>query len=461
MSESQLIETHSVLVVDDEPEIAELIDVTLTDQGYKTHCVFNGSDAIQYVKTRGPELVMLDVRLPDLNGLEVLKALKQINPELKVIMITAHGTIKLATECMRVGAYDFVEKPFTLDELETTVKRVFEDYEFPKAVLKDRGALENDEKFEHMIGRSQKAARVVQEVAIAARSGVSVLLRGESGTGKEIVARAIHNRSLHANGSFIAVNCGAIPDALLESELYGHEKGSFTGAVSRQIGKFEQAQKGTIFLDEIGDLNLHLQIKLLRVLQERSIERIGGSELIKISARFISATNKNLEKLVHEHKFREDLYYRINVFPIYLPSLRERREDIPELLKYFFSVCSGGHRSLGISEKALARLMAYDWPGNLRELENFAERCLLLKGNQEWITEEDIESLHVVPSEKEAAAPVENLNEAEKAVLEKVLFKFNGNVSKTCQFLSISRDTFYRKARKYSIKIKRFIHRSS
>jgi two-component system, NtrC family, response regulator AtoC len=450
----------TVLICDDDKKISDLIEFRLKRQGCLTHCVYKGADAIDYVKHFHPELVMLDIRLPDINGVEVLKEIKKTNKDSTVLMISAHADVKLAVECMKHGAYDFLEKPFENTELDTKVKNLFERFELQEEVTELRKELGEKYKSKALIGSSRPMKKVFEQLEMAARSNVNVLIEGESGTGKELVARAIHFNGSQKQGGFIAVNCGAIPENLLESELFGHEKGSFTGAVTRKIGKFEQAQGGTIFLDEIGDLSNPLQVKLLRVLQEREIERVGGGQPIPISVRFVAATHRDLKKQVRDGKFREDLYFRLNVFPIRLPALRDRREDIPELLRYF--ILKHNKEQIKIDGQALERLIEYHWPGNIRELENFVERIILLKGDRDVLTEEDINFLDDLNNELHAIEPdgdgVKSFDDAnkiisdnEKSILENALKKANGNVSMASKYLNISRDTFYRKMKKYEI----------
>ena len=367
----------TVLIVDDDKKIANLIDFHLKKQGYSTSCAYRGQEALEYVKQHQPLLVMLDIRLPDMSGVEVLKEIHKDYPETHVIMISAHADVKVAVDCMKLGAYDFIEKPLAFPGLDAKVKHIFNQHHLAEEVSMLKKELGEKYKFKTMIGKSPAMKRVFGSIDLAAKSDVSVLIEGESGTGKELVARAIHFNGLQRQGPFLAVNCAAIPENLLESELFGHEKGSFTGALTRRIGKFEQAQGGTLFLDEIGDLPASLQVKLLRVLQEREIERVGGASPIPIHVRFIVATNQELKKLVQEGKFRDDLYFRVNVFPILIPPLRERKEDIPELLKYFLQK-QKKKPSYRIEADALNALMDHDWPGNIRELENFVERLLLV-----------------------------------------------------------------------------------
>ncbi len=447
-----------ILIVDDDKKINELIDFRLKQQGYSTYSVFQGADAIEYVKKCKPVLVMLDIRLPDISGVEVLKELQKTNPEAHVIMISAHADVKVAVDCMKFGAYDFIEKPLAFPELDTKVRHIFKQFRLTEEVSMLKKELGEKYKYKSIIGNSSAMEKVLHCINVAEKSEINVLIEGESGTGKELVARAIHFNGVRKEGSFIAFNCGAIPENLLESELFGHEKGAFTGAIQQKIGKFEQAQGGTIFLDEIADLSAPLQVKLLRVLQEREIERVGGTKPIPIDVRFITATNKDLKKLVSEGKFREDLYFRINVFPVRIPALRERKEDIPELIQYFIKKQNSKRKHhVKFDNNALKKLMEYQWPGNIRELENFIERMLLIKGDAEVITEADVDSLEVMGNEN-LMQSVSSWNDrdkvigdAERILFEKAIKESGGNISKASKLLRISRDTFYRKMKKYSI----------
>ncbi|MBI1977376.1 MAG: sigma-54-dependent Fis family transcriptional regulator [Candidatus Omnitrophica bacterium] len=446
-----------ILVVDDDKKISNLIDFHLKKRGYSTHCVFRGGGAIDFVRIHRSRLVLLDIRLPDMSGVEVLRELQRIAPETQVMMISAHADVKLAVDCMKLGAYDFIEKPLAFPELDAKVKHVFDHVRLREEVSTLKRELGDKYKYKSIVGKGRAMQKVFQGVDIAAKSDANVLIEGESGTGKELVARAVHFNGLGKEGPFVAVNCGAIPEHLLESELFGHEKGAFTGAIARKIGKFEQAHGGTIFLDEIGDLSASLQVKLVRVLQEREIERVGGNGVIPINARFIVATHRDLKKLVGQGKFREDLYFRINVFPIRIPPLRERQEDIPSLLQYFIRKHHHQKEELRFEHAALKKLIEYDWPGNVRELENFVERLMLIKGNHHVITGADVDSLEIFSS----LLPADDgtryeehrekvIGETEKVLLEKVLEEAGGNVSRACKLLQISRDTFYRKIKKYA-----------
>lgn len=451
----------TVLIVDDDQKIGKMIAIRLKKQGYAPVMMETGRSAIDWAGQNVPALIMLDVRLPDIGGVEVLREILKKQPGVHVMMISAHADVQMAVECIKLGALDFLEKPFEFPSLDAKVKQVFRQFMLEEEVASLRKELGVSYKHKSLVGKSGAMMKVFEAIDQAAQSEVSVLIHGESGTGKELVARAIHFNGPQKQAPFVAVNCGAIPENLLESELFGHEKGSFTGAVARRIGKFEQAQGGTLFLDEIGDLTASLQVKLLRVLQEREIERVGGDGLIPIHVRFIVATHRDLKKLVEEEKFREDLYFRVNVFPIYIPPLRERPEDIPELLRYFLQKNLEKKPLLRIEPDALDFLIHYGWPGNIRELENFVERLFLVKKESQVITLQDVFLLLEDPQKAALpeAAPAglhwqdkeKAMGETEKAIFENALKEAGGNVSKAAKLLSVSRDTFYRKIKKYSI----------
>lgn len=451
--------SKKILIVDDDPKIAGLLDFRLGKQGYKTACIHRGREVLEAVKTHQPDLILLDIRMPDTDGVTVLKQLHEVHPKIYVMMISAHADVKTAVDCMKIGAYDLIEKPIEFSALDAKVKHIFKQIGLEEEVVKLRKQLGSQEKQKNIIGKSEAMKKVFHAVEIAAKSDANVLIQGESGTGKELIARAIHAKG-EADKPFVAINCGAIPEDLLESELFGHEKGAFTGAVTRKLGKFEQASGGTIFLDEMGDLPTSLQVKLLRVLQEREIDRVGGSAPVPINVRFICATNKNLKKAVREGEFREDLYFRINVFPILLPTLRDRKDDIPELFHHLVqkrrTVDAG---ALSIQPDALKCLMDYHWPGNVRELENIVERLLLVLGEDvKSISAMDVLALDAFlePSQEEETTSLTEDKEnavanAERKLIERALRESGGNVSKASKMIHVSRDTFYRKMKKYTI----------
>jgi len=376
---------RSVLVVDDEPEIRALLTDLLKDDGYKVRTANTGAEALESVAKDLPDLVMMDVKLPDQDGLGVLKTLRREHGELEVIVMTAFGGSSTAIKAMEHGAYDYVTKPFEIEDLLATLKRVFEHADMSSEVSALRLELgKSAAERERIVGSAKPMLEVFKLIGKVASSDATVLITGESGTGKELVAEALHRASKRNPHPLVKVSCSALPETLLETELFGHEKGSFTGALAMRKGRFETANKGTIFLDEIGDMTLATQTKLLRILQEREFERIGSNVPIKIDIRVITATNRNLAEEVDAGRFREDLYYRLNVIHIHMPPLRERKEDIPLLVEHFLVKFRHAPGSIPttISEDALTRLVAYDWPGNVRELENAVERAVVLsRGN--------------------------------------------------------------------------------
>ena len=385
-----MLESKSILIVDDEANIRRVLDAVFTKDGYRVLTAENGRKALDVVSTE-PELDVLlcDLIMPDLNGIEVLKSTREINPFLSVVMITAHGTIKTAVDAMRLGAFDYITKPFDMDEIKLIVKNALERRRLLAENTELKQELRSRYKFDEIVGTSGKMQEVYKIIERVANSNATVLIRGESGTGKELVARAIHFNSPRSAKPFIAVSCAALPETLLESELFGHEKGAFTGAVGQKAGRFELANQGTLFLDEIAEVSLAMQVKLLRVLQERKFERVGGTKTLSMDVRMIAATNRNLEDAVAAGEFREDLYYRLQVIQVFLPQLRDRREDIPPLVEHFVEKFNtqNGRDIKFVSPECMELLMKYDWPGNIRELENAIERGVVLADpNSELIT---------------------------------------------------------------------------
>lgn len=371
----------NVLVVDDEKSMRETMSMLLRDD-YNLKVAKSGKDAIEVVKNHPIDLVLLDIRLPEIDGIEVLKIIKNIDDSIEVIMVTAVIMVKHAVEAIRAGAHNYITKPFDIDSLQEQVEKVLEKRALMQENLLLRQMIEEEHQFEKIVGKSKAIRDVFKVIDDVARSNATVLITGESGTGKELVAKAIHNRSPRKDKLFVAVNCAAIPENLLESELFGHERGSFTGANERQIGKFELANGGTLFLDEIGSMPLAMQAKLLRTIQEKEIERIGAGYPTPIDVRIISATNSNLRSAIKKYKFREDLFYRLNVIPIHLPPLRERKEDIHLLANHFLHKYNRefSKKIKGLKKDAMELLVNYDWPGNIRELQNLIERlCVLAK----------------------------------------------------------------------------------
>ena len=378
-------EKRLVLVVDDDGDIRSLLDDLLKEEGYAVRTAASGAAALAEIAKKLPDLVMMDVKLPDQDGLSVLKQLKREHSELEVIVMTAFGGSSTAIKAMEHGAYDYVTKPFEVDDLIATLKRVFEHADMASEVSALRLELGTKAaERERIVGSSRAMLEVYKLIGKVASSEATVLITGESGTGKELVAEALHKASKRNPHPMIKVSCAALPESLLETELFGHEKGSFTGAMAMRKGRFEMANKGTIFLDEIGEMTLGTQTKLLRILQEREFERIGSNVPIKIDIRVVTATNRNLSTEVAKGKFREDLYYRLNVVHIHMPPLRDRKEDIPALVEHFLVKYryEPGAIPTTVSEEALERLMDYDWPGNVRELENAVERAVVMsRGN--------------------------------------------------------------------------------
>ncbi len=379
-----------VLIVDDELSVRESLKMVFKDE-YSLLFAINGEEALNVAQESSPDVILLDIIMPVLDGLTVLEKVKEFNPSIKVIMLTATKTVKTAVRAMRLGAYDYITKPFDVEELSIIVKKALETQKLEEEVKYLRTEVEKKYEFSNIIGKSKEMRDVYSRIAQIADTKSTVLITGESGTGKELVAKAIHYNSSRRDKPFIAINCAAIPETLIEAELFGHEKGAFTDAQARRQGQFELADKGTLFLDEIGDLSLATQAKILRVLQEREFTRIGGVKPLMVDIRLIAATNKNLDEAMSKGVFREDLYYRINVVPVHLPPLRERREDIPLLVNHILAKKAEeeGKKLRGMSKEAMDILATYTWPGNVRELENVIERVTTLCSN-DIITAEDL-----------------------------------------------------------------------
>ena len=373
-----------VLVVDDEKSMRELLAITLERQGYEVSVAEDGEVAIQAVRRDGFDVIITDLRMPNADGLQVLRAAKEHTPETVVIVITAVGSTETAVEAMKLGAYDYITKPFKLDEIHLIIRRALERKRLGDENLYLRKQLETQHRFDNIVGKSARMAEIFDTIRKIADSPSTVMVSGESGTGKELVARAIHFNSQRRTKPFISVNCGAIPEALMESELFGHVKGAFTGAVANKVGLFSAAEAGTLFLDEITEIPTLLQVKLLRAIQEREVRRVGDTRDLKVDVRLIAASNRELEQAVSEGVLREDLFYRLNVIPIPLPPLRERREDIALLVAHFLQKfgLQLNKDVRGVTPEALAILERYHWPGNIRELENVLERAIVLGGSE-------------------------------------------------------------------------------
>ena len=369
-----------ILVADDEPAMRWLLDRLLRQAGHAVTVVEDGQAALGAAAAEPVDLAFLDIRMPGLDGLEVLSRLRAQNPETAVIVMTAHGSVRAAVEAMQRGAYDYLAKPFDNDEVLLLVERALSAKALAREVVELRTGIQEVWEFGVLVGKSPRMQEVYKTIGRIAGTDVTVLLQGESGTGKEVVARAIHHYSRRAGKPFVAVSCAAIPPTLLEAELFGHERGAFTDAHQRRLGRFELAHGGTLYLDEVGDMGPELQPKLLRVLQEREFERIGGGEPIRVDVRVVAATNRDLETLIREGRFREDLYYRLNVVSLTLPPLRERREDVPFLVDHFLAKYAGELGERALSADALDRLLGYPWPGNVRELENVIQHAMVMAG---------------------------------------------------------------------------------
>jgi two-component system NtrC family response regulator len=449
----------TILVVDDEPAQRELLGGFLAKRGWSVELAAGGAEALAILRRTAVDLVLADYRMPDLSGLELLKASQRLNPELPVVLITAYGSVASAVEAMKAGAYDYLTKPIELDELVHLVDRIAERQQLLTEVRELRTQLRERFRVEGIIGESRQMQEVLSLVARVAPTPSTVLIRGESGTGKELIAKAIHYNSPRRDRPFVKVNVSALPETLLESELFGHEKGAFTGATERRIGRFEAADGGTLFLDEIGDLPLALQVKLLRVLQEREIERLGSQRPIAVDIRILAATNQDLERAVRERHFRADLYYRLNVFPIVLPPLRERSEDLPLLIEFLLQTFAArlGKPVMALSRQAMDVLMKYDYPGNVRELENILERAIILARHETIYVEDLPLHLRESPPENAAETPTvqaslpEVLHAIERQMLLRALERHGGVQTRAAAELGISERVLRYKLRKHQL----------
>jgi two-component system nitrogen regulation response regulator NtrX len=444
----------TILIVDDEPHILTTLKRALELEGHRAVVAGGGPLALERAAQEAPELVLLDVAMPELDGLEVLRRLKEGSPELPAIMMSGHASIETAVRATKLGAFDFVEKPVSTDKLLITIENALKLSRLHRENAELRRHAEGD--FE-MIGKSPAMRQIFETIRKAAPSDASVLITGPNGTGKELVARALHQHSKRTAGPFVKLNCAAIPQELIESELFGHEKGAFTGATQLRRGKFEQAHGGTLFLDEIGDMSLGAQAKVLRALEEREIERVGGSGPIVVDVRLVAATNKELGKEIEAQRFREDLYHRLLVVPIAVPALRERREDLPALVEHFLrQACTANDRRLkGIAPAAVSLLLQYDWPGNVRELKNLVARLVILSAG-ETISEEEVRAC--LPSVKPVQSAYrrgislrELVATAEREIILRALEANAGQVSKTATELQVERSHLYKKMRSLGI----------
>ncbi|HKI79562.1 MAG TPA: sigma-54 dependent transcriptional regulator [Ignavibacteriaceae bacterium] len=450
-----------VFIVDDEQAISKLLSYWVKDKWkYDVEVFSNGEDALKRLNAK-PDIVLLDIMLPGLDGIETLKRIKQQDENLPVIILSAQGSIEVAVEALRYGAFDYFPKPIDMQRLEPALKNAIKGYDLVKELESLKENVKKEYSFDNIISSDGKMQDVFKLVSKVLNNDITVLIHGESGTGKELIARAIHYNGKRKDKPFIVVNCASIPRELLESELFGHEKGSFTGAHQRKLGKFEVANEGTIFLDEVGELEMLLQAKLLRVIQQREFERVGGTELIKTDVRIISATNRELKEEVENKQFREDLYYRLNSFPINIPPLRQRRGDILVLAEHFLSHFNEklGKSIKGFTKRALKLIYEYNWPGNIREMENTVERCLII-AEKDTVDVDDLPS-HIRSSDVSVSAdyngslfsdetiiPFEKLKEES---IKHALKVTNGNIVEAAKKLQLGRATIYRLMEKYNI----------
>jgi DNA-binding NtrC family response regulator len=446
----------TILLIDDDDSLRRVIEFSLTEAGHKVQPAASGEEGLRLFVASSFDAVITDITMPGMSGMEVLARIHERNPVLPVIMITAYGTIENAVQAMKQGAFDYITKPFNRDELRMTLDKALRMRRLEKENAELRAEVTDRYRFESIVGSSAKTREVLDLAGLVAASDATVLITGERGTGKELLAKGIHFNSTRADGPFVAVNCAAIPEALIESELFGHVKGAFTGAVRDKEGKFELGDGGTVLLDEIGDLRIDLQAKILRVLQERVVDRVGATKSIPVDVRVIASTNRDLEQLIREGKFREDLYDRINVIALRMPPLRERREDIPLLIKHFLRKFTKD-AVVGVQQETLDVLMSYGWPGNVRELESVIERASVLR-HSNVLTPDDLPDK--LRKEKNS---IENiilnlpdegieLEELEKNLITRALERHGNNQTRAAAYLGITRPTLIYRMEKYGLK---------
>jgi two-component system NtrC family response regulator len=449
--------TCRLLVVDDRPNMRSLLDTAFSERGFSVSVASSGEDAIELISNQPFEIVITDLSMPGVSGMDVLKAAKAMAPDIEVIMVTAYGSIDTAVEAMRLGAYDFITKPFKLTEIERKVDRILQQSHEPQA--KPQTWIHPS--VQHFVGTSQQTRQLMKMITRIAPSKSAVLITGPSGVGKELVARAIHEASPRRDRPFIALNCAALASGVLESELFGHEKGAFTGAAGRRVGRFERAHTGTLFLDEVGEIDTGIQTKLLRVLQENEFERVGGTDSVHVDVRIVAATNRDLRDAIAHGHFREDFYYRLNVFSLNVPALGERRDDIPMLIDHFLHKFSMelGKEVLEVDDDVIGIFLNYAWPGNVRELENVIERAIVLAESNR-ITREELppELLRIDTQVSLVAAPadatgslLERTDRLEADLIRGALEKFRWNRTKAAEHLGLKRTTLQYKIKKYGL----------
>jgi two-component system NtrC family response regulator len=449
--------SNRILVVDDDSSLRSVMKMQLEEAGYQVALASDGAEAYEKLREIRPQPVITDLKMPT-SGLDLLRRISADDIQPTLIIITAFGTVETAVEAMKLGAYDYVTKPLDFEELVLVVHRAMERQNLLEEVRNLRSALDQRYGFEGIIGRAKSFLRVLDQAARVAQHDSTVLIHGETGTGKELLARAVHHNSRRKAKSFITINCGAIPKDLIEAELFGYTRGSFTGAHATRSGKIEAADEGTLFLDEIGELSLDAQVKLLRVLQQGEISKIGSSETIRVNVRVIAATHRNLQAMIEDGTFREDLYYRLAVVPLHLPALRERKEDIPELVEHLFEKAKERHGISGVqlAPSIMPYLAAYRWPGNVRELENVVERLLVLSSHKS-IGEEDLpeEIRRVQPNASSFRIDLPDegisLEGVERELIVRALERFNGNQTHAAKYLDISRRTLIYRMEKYGL----------
>lgn len=456
-----------ILVIDDDPSIRNMLEIVLKKSGYDVTCTESGKSALEKLKKETFDLIISDIKMPDITGIDLLKKIKTINPEIPVILITAFASANDAVEAMKLGAEDYVTKPFNLDELRIIIHRALYKRSMEKENIQLKSRLTEKEKFENIVGKNQKMLEIFEMIDTISQTDSTVLIIGESGTGKELISKAIHNKSERSGCKFVSINCGALPENLLESELFGHTRGAFTDAHKDKKGLFEVADKGTLFLDEIGEMSPKMQVKLLRALQERKVRKVGGSEEIEVDVRIISATNKDLTESIKVGEFRTDLFYRLNVISINVPPLRERKDDIPLLLEYFLRIFNKkfNRQIEGFEKDALDIVINYSWPGNIRELENVIERAVALeKGSFISIKSlpsdlvYNISETEVMPSNIDALLKDEHfdfqeyIDDISRRIILKAFLSNDSNMKKTAEKLKLNYRSLRYLMEKYDLK---------